>query len=385
MKYKIVWLINGFEGFGVLSATLALAIELRVKNIQIDFISIESGKLVDALKAEDFKVITLNKKNDIFYKNSAFFFLFSFIKNFKQSFVVKKELQQVLRKKNYTHLIYGNANLTSIVSLLRIRRLKKIFLMHNVVSDSYFLNLNKLIYQFSFLYGNIFVIANSYYTASTISGYFIKPKVLHLGINTKKFDTKSLKDRNEFKILNNDIVFGVFARWDASKAQDVVIESFKKLIDNCDNINLKLLLIGANKKDDFYHKCLNLIKDNNLSSNVIILREVNQIEKYYSLIDVLINSRINAEPFGLTVIEAMYNKVPVIALNIGGPSETILDSETGWLIDSSDSNGYYKGMYKAIQNKDSWFEMGNKGKKRVLEKFTTEIVCKNFLKLISEN
>lgn len=383
-KIKLLWIINGIEGFGVLSATLALSKELRDNGFEVCFLSVNDGQLSENLKTNGFKVESLKFEQFFYLKKDTFSFLKSIFKNLRQTFSIRKKINNYLYNVKYDYLLVGNGNLIGILALLNTGKARKLFLMHNVISSNYFLNLNKRLYQLACRYAHIIVIANSSYTGSTLAGLGVNPHILHLGIDTKKFDKTTNKNRLEYGIRESDIVFGVFARWDSTKGQDIIIQSFRELINKYSTLPLKLVLIGADKNDAFYKKCMSLINTSQFSDRIITIKVVQDIENYFSLVDVIINSRTDPEPFGLTVIEAMYMKKPVIAYKMGGPSETIINKRTGWLVSKSNIEEYFKVMCIALENKANWTEIGENGKIHVENKFTTKIMADNFRKIISQ-
>src|SRR5690606_1639192 len=112
-------------------------------------------------------------------------------------------------------------------------------------------------------------------------------------------------------------------------------------------------------------------------------KTVSNIEDYYSLVDVMVNSRRDAEPFGLTVVEAMLMMKPLIALKLGGPSETIIDGVTGWLIEESTPEAYFLGMVAAFEKRNQWSQIGKNGRKHALNNFTSEIFYDNLLTILN--
>ncbi len=257
--------------------------------------------------------------------------------------------------------------------------------MPNVISSNYFLDLNKRLYLIAAKYGNINIIGNSSYTASTIAGWGIKPYVLHLGVDANIFTpNQKVLPRERFGIEEDDIVFGVFARLNFDKAQDLVIRAFHNLVEKYPTSKFKLLLIGLQNKDIYYEKCMDLIKLHHLSDKVIMLETQSDIVPYYSLVDVMINSRRDAEPFGLTIIESMLMEKPIIALGLGGPAETIIDNHTGWLIKEPSVDAYFKKIELSYLLRDTWPEIGKNGRKHALKNFTTDTFLANLMLIIEK-
>lgn len=78
------------------------------------------------------------------------------------------------------------------------------------------------------------------------------------------------------------------------------------------------------------------------------------------------------EHFGIVPLEAMLARKPVLAANNGGPTETVVDGETGWLRDPSEVSGWSEVMEMAVRdgNEDVLRDMGEKGRTRVVKEFS---------------
>jgi len=90
------------------------------------------------------------------------------------------------------------------------------------------------------------------------------------------------------------------------------------------------------------------------------------------------------EPFGMTLIEAMARKTPVIATRSGGPEEIIEDGVTGYLVDRGDAAALADRMEKLLQSPDLAQQMGERGFLRARESFSEETAGPTFLPLLQE-
>lgn len=77
------------------------------------------------------------------------------------------------------------------------------------------------------------------------------------------------------------------------------------------------------------------------------------------------------EHFGIVPVEAMYCKRPVIAMDSGGPRETVVDGETGFLV-QADSEQVADAMYQILADPNKAKQFGDAGHRRVMENFSFE-------------
>jgi glycosyltransferase involved in cell wall biosynthesis len=83
------------------------------------------------------------------------------------------------------------------------------------------------------------------------------------------------------------------------------------------------------------------------------------------------------EDFGLTPIESMSQETPVIASNDGGARYTVIDDETGFLVDPNDAYAFAEMTAMLLDQPDDRNRMGQKGREHVLEYFTWNITSRS--------
>lgn len=119
---------------------------------------------------------------------------------------------------------------------------------------------------------------------------------------------------------------------------------------------------------------------------ILFLPSVSSTIKQYLLesADMLVYTPTN-EHFGIVPLEAMQTGTPVLATNTGGPLETIVDGETGWLR-APDMEVWFKVLQKFVSqtSRQQIEEMGKNGQRRVKEKFSFEQLKDNLNKLASK-
>jgi glycosyltransferase involved in cell wall biosynthesis len=98
------------------------------------------------------------------------------------------------------------------------------------------------------------------------------------------------------------------------------------------------------------------------------------LERYYAA-DVFAFPPIWNEGFGIPPVEAMAAGVPVVATRSGAITETVVDGETGFLVDKNDSHGLANSLLALLEDDALSEKMGRAGRKRAMERFTWDQVA----------
>lgn len=206
------------------------------------------------------------------------------------------------------------------------------------------------------------------------------------GVDLQKFDIKQKeswkKEIREKYNLNKEIVIGFIGRLEKDKGVNELLQAFK----NIENENLKLFMVGPEDKPDTVNQELyDWAKKN---KNIIFTGRVNDVEKYYSAMDIFVLPSYR-EGFGSVVVEAEAMGVPVIVTNIPGPTDAMIKDKTGLIIEKADSKQLEKAMKKLIENEHLRNKIGNEGIKVAKEKFEKnklfEFILQDRLKLLENN
>ena len=139
-----------------------------------------------------------------------------------------------------------------------------------------------------------------------------KITTIHYGVQIKERINKT-----EFKN-----VIGTAARFLPWKGWTKVIETAAKLRDL--NLDFKLLLAGSDD-ENYKQKLQNIVKINNLDDYVIFEEHYENIDNFFEKIDLFLFLT-ESEGFGLVVLEAIENNIPVVCSNIEPLSEFVDDS-----------------------------------------------------------
>ena len=85
---------------------------------------------------------------------------------------------------------------------------------------------------------------------------------------------------------------------------------------------------------------------------------------------------IEPEAFGRVAVEAQSMEKPIIASNIGGSNETVIDHKTGFLFESGSAKSLSNKILNVLNlNDTSLKSIGIEGRKNVTKKFNVEKMC----------
>lgn len=230
------------------------------------------------------------------------------------------------------------------------------------------------------------ILVNSNFTAgifrNTFTSIKIVPTVLYPSISTKAFEHAERHSLSSLapNIPENSFVFLSINRFERKKNLGLALRAMEVLEDVIsDEEWSKVHLIVAGGYDmqnienvQHYTELTELCSKHNLTSKVSLLKSPSDNVK----ISLLANCHCviytpSNEHFGIVPLEAMFSKKPVIAVNSGGPTETIENGVTGYLGEPiPEVMAHY--MAKLITNPSVARQLGNNGNKRFKEKFSFE-------------
>jgi len=111
------------------------------------------------------------------------------------------------------------------------------------------------------------------------------------------------------------------------------------------------------------------------------LQYPDKVREFLSEIDVyVLLTGMDLSP--LTLKEAQLMKRPVIATNVGGVPETMIDGVTGFLVEKGNNEQLIEKLKLLLDNKKMSEQMGEAGRKFIEEKFDLETSAKNCINVI---
>ena len=146
--------------------------------------------------------------------------------------------------------------------------------------------------------------------------------------------------------------------------------------------NYQAILLGSDQGRKVYSKKLNsLVERYSLTKKVKFINHCKEMPLAYSLADVVVSASVEPEAFGRVAVESQSMGKPIIASNIGGSKETILNRKSGFLYKHDDPRELAKNLNTVIQLSQEQLKlMGNEGRKNITKKFDVEVMCDSNLR-----
>ncbi len=209
--------------------------------------------------------------------------------------------------------------------------------------------------------------------------------VIFRGINTDYFSNSTITNEKINKLnmdlnLNSEtfkiLLPGRLTRW---KGQEMFLESINLLREQYGKNNFQCIILGSHQgRKVYFKKLVSIVEKYQLKKNVIFLDNFKEMPIIYYISDVVVSSSIEPEAFGRVAVEAQAMQKPIIASDLGGSKETIINNKTGFLFKNGSSESLGECLNNVIEmDKDKLQSIGNEGRKNVLLKFDVEKMCQS--------
>ena len=209
--------------------------------------------------------------------------------------------------------------------------------------------------------------------------------VIFRGINTEYFDSDTIKKKDidklkaTWKIEDNKKIILLPGRLTAWKGQEMFIEAINLFKKSNPELDFVAVILGDDQGRTVFRKKLErLVEQFNLTQNIKFVDNCNVMPVAYYISDVIVSSSIEPEAFGRVSVEAQAMKKPIIASNIGGSKETVIDNKTGLLFESGNPKSLCDKLNEIIKLDTLTLDlMGREGRKNVINRFNIEKMCLN--------
>jgi len=191
---------------------------------------------------------------------------------------------------------------------------------------------------------------------------------LHDGIDINFFSRKNIPDTSQISLKNTVLLP---ARICAGKGHiDLLKAAYMLKKEGCE---INLVFAGRNDSQEIRSHISGLAQKHGLADNVFFAGQCSseKLRDLYAMCAVtVLPSR--SEGFARVLLESQAMNTPVIAYNVGGISQTMIDGKSGYLCKYKDIKKLKSAIKKLMQNEQLRKEMGEAGRKFVVDNFTLE-------------
>jgi len=212
--------------------------------------------------------------------------------------------------------------------------------------------------------------------------------VVHDGFSKEEFEVPKENLRAEFQGrygLTGHFVVGCVGRIKLRrKGQEFLIQATALLKQR--GLPVKALIVGAPFPGNESHveQIRRMASELGVKENIIFTGELPDARVAYTAMDVLALTSAQPEPFGNVVMEAMGMGVPVIATNIGGSLDQVLEGVTGILVPPANPEALAGAVEKLVKDPGLRERMGAAGAERVRRDFSLEEMVRKVDRVLTE-
>ena len=207
--------------------------------------------------------------------------------------------------------------------------------------------------------------------------------VIFRGINTEYFNPSKIHQTDQKKLISKwniskekplILLPGRLTSW---KGQEMFIEAIRLVKEKMPEKPFCAVILGSDQGRKVYKKkLLRLVEQYRLNDYIKFFDKCELMPLAYQISDIVVSTSIEPEAFGRVSVEAQSMEKPIIASNIGGSKETIIDDKTGFLFEAQKPEELSKKIIHVLNLDESTLKfIGIEGRKNVIKKFNIEKMC----------
>lgn len=220
---------------------------------------------------------------------------------------------------------------------------------------------------------------------------YLKNELMAIGIPADKVSTiyngiepsaASFDDRNRTRkslgLPPHSFVVGTVARLIPAKGVDLMLKAVALVKKN--NPHIKGIIVGDGPENT---KLQNLAADLDLTGDILFLGHRDDVPALLPACDLFVLAS-RQEGFGISVLEAQYSGLPVVASRAGGIGEIINHGDNGLLFPPGDHYALADLLGQLIDNSDYRRALACAGQKNAIEKYSCAKMIESTLELYAQ-
>jgi len=207
--------------------------------------------------------------------------------------------------------------------------------------------------------------------------------VIKLGFDLRKFlDDNSAKGRfrSDLGVSGDTVLIGLVGRLVPIKNHKMFIDAARILLQKDKGLKVKFVIVGGG---ELKGKLEELVTKSGLKEYFAFTDWIKDLSGVYKDLDIVTLTSLN-EGTPVSLIEAMASCRPVVATDVGGVSDIVINNENGFLVKSDDAEGFSDRLLCLIKDASKRAAFGNRGRELVREVYSRERLVKDTEKLYEE-
>lgn len=369
----VLQVLPEFNQGGVELGTIEIASELQKRGIK-NFVASEGGRMEGALERLKVKHFTLPLKT----------------KNIFKMWLNSLRLSKIIKENGIT-IVHARSRAPAWSAYWAAKKCGVHYM--TTFHGTYGLGPKgiKKIYNQVMTFGERVIAISNHIKEHIIKNYGTdenKIRLIARCVNMENFDVENTSAERMIKFLEENSIpadkplvtlIGRLTNW---KGQKLLIEALSKIKD----MDFHCLLIGDDQGRTQYSEELHdMIEKYGMEDRYTFIRHVSDVPAAMLVSDVVLSTSIEPEAFGRIAIEGQAMGRIVVASDIGGSKETVIDGVTGKLFKSGDADDLANAIKWALSlSKEDKDKIGANAIKNIKEHFTKQIMCDKTISVYEE-
>ena len=199
-----------------------------------------------------------------------------------------------------------------------------------------------------------------------------KCATIHNGVDLDRFHPALSRSwRASAEWTDEHVVFGIVGNFSPCKRHSDFVEAAAIISDR--KSNARFVMLGADY--GLRNQILSQIEARGLASKVYVAESTPSPEQVFAALDIYVCTS-SSEGFSNVLLEAMACGKPVIATDVGGNPEAVIDGDTGFIVPVGSAHEIAEAAEVLLSDPVQRREMGLRGRRRVEENFSLQTMTR---------
>ena len=240
-------------------------------------------------------------------------------------------------------------------------------------------------------YGDLVIAISNHIKQHILKNYKCnedKIRLIHRCVNMENFDVNNVSAERMIKLMEENhlpedkpiiLLIGRLTRW---KGQKLLIEALEKIKEK----DFFCVFVGDDQGRTYYTEELKeTIVNKGMEGRFSFIKHVSDVPAMMMISDIVVSASTDPEAFGRIAAEGEAMGRIVVASNIGGSLENLVDGKTGKHFISGDANSLAEALTWALELSSKEREkIGKAAIEYVKNNFTKQIMCEKTIAVYNE-